>query len=322
VLRKHRYQTKNRVIKLVHCPEQAVGMATQALLRPAPHGLRIAVRLRCYSTTPSVIQVKSIPAPHCGSIKILSLNRPAARNAISQQLLSELQHHIEETHAEPEDGPTRALILASSVDNAFCAGADLKERAKFTQQDTSGFLTKLRGTFQRIEELPIPTIAALHAPAFGGGLELALTTTMRVFGSSAVVALPETRLAILPGAGGTYRLPAIIGLSRARDIILTGRQVAAPEAYFLGLCDRLVQEAESGDLAESREKVLEEAIKLARDICNGGPIAIRQALRAVNGCFKREEAENAAYDVVVRTQDRDEALAAFREKRKPAFKGR
>jgi methylglutaconyl-CoA hydratase len=83
-----------------------------------------------------------------------------------------------------------------------------------------------------------------------------------------------------------------------------------------------VQEAESGDLAESREKVLEEAIKLARDICNGGPIAIRQALRAVNGCFKREEAENAAYDVVVKTQDRDEALAAFREKRKPAFKGR
>jgi methylglutaconyl-CoA hydratase len=105
-------------------------------------------------------------------------------------------------------------------------------------------------------------------------------------------------------------------------MILTGRRVAAPEAYFLGLCDRLVQEPESGDLSETRERVLEEAIRLARDICEGGPIAIRQALQAVNGCGMREQAENAAYDVVVKTQDRDEALAAFREKRKPVFKGR
>jgi methylglutaconyl-CoA hydratase len=105
-------------------------------------------------------------------------------------------------------------------------------------------------------------------------------------------------------------------------MILTGRRVAAPEAYFLGLCDRLVQEPDSGDLTETRERVLEEAIVLARDICEGGPVAIRQALRAVNGCWEREKAENAAYEVVVRTEDRNEALAAFREKRKPAFKGR
>jgi methylglutaconyl-CoA hydratase len=297
-------------------------MALRILLQRTQHTLRAVVQARCYSIAPSIVQVKSIPAPHCGSIKVLSLNRPAARNAISRQLLSELQHHVEETHAEPEDGPTRALILASAVDSAFCAGADLKERATFTEQETQDFLNKLRGTFRRIEELPIPTIAALHAPAFGGGLELALTTTMRVFASSATVALPETRLAILPGAGGTYRLPAIIGLSRARDMILTGRRVAAPEAYFLGLCDRLVQEPDSGDLTETRERVLEEAIVLARDICEGGPVSIRQALRAVNGCWEREKAENAAYEVVVRTEDRNEALAAFREKRKPAFKGR
>lgn len=298
-------------------------MATQILKRRVPHGFRSLQRCRHYSTElPAVIQVKSVPAPHCGNIKILSLNRPAARNAISRQLLSELHHHVEEMHAEPENGPTRALILASAVDNAFCAGADLKERATFTQDDTKQFLDKLRGTLSRIEELPIPTITALHAPAFGGGLELALTTTMRVFASSATVALPETRLAILPGAGGTYRLPAIIGLSRARDIILTGRRVNAPEAYFLGLCDRLVQEPESGDLKQTRETVLQEAIGLAREICEGGPVAIRQALAAVNGCFMREKAENAAYDVVVKTEDRDEALAAFREKRKPIFKGR
>jgi len=185
------------------------------------------------------------------------------------------------------------------------------------------FLTSLRATFASISQLPIPTISALAAPAFGGGLELALTTHMRVFGSSTTVALPETRLAIIPGAGGTYRLPAVIGLSRARDLILTGRCVGGPEAYFLGLCDRLVEitpeDAQKPDAA--RTKVLDEAIQLAKEICEGGPIAIGAALAAVEGCGMGEKAENAMYDVVVKTKDRDEALAAFKEKRKPVFKG-
>lgn len=287
------------------------------ILRAQPqNGFRV---LRNYSTSPKVVTLRSVPAPHCGSIKILTLNRPAARNAISRQLLAELRHHIEEIHAEPSDGPTRALIVASGVENTFCAGADLKERVTFTAQDTTDFLTSLRGTFQRIEDLPVPTIAALHGTAFGGGLELALTTSLRVFASTATVGLPETRLAILPGAGGTYRLPAIIGLTRARDLILTGRRVSAPEAYFLGLCDRLVEIPETED---ARERVLEEAIVLARTICEGGPVAVRQALRAVNACWRRPEGENEAYEVVVKTEDRDEALKAFGEKRKPTFKGR
>lgn len=159
--------------------------------------------------------------------------------------------------------------------------------------------------------------------AFGGGLELALTTHLRVFASTATVALPETRLAILPGAGGTYRLPGLIGLPRARDMILTGRRVMGPEAYFLGLCDRLVEvPVEEASTRAAREKVLEVAVAVAREICEGGPVAIRQALRAVNGWRRGEDAENEAYDVVVKTQDRDEALLAFREKRKPSFKGR
>jgi methylglutaconyl-CoA hydratase len=176
--------------------------------------------------------------------------------------------------------------------------------------------------------LPIPTISAVHAPALGGGLEIALTTTLRLFSSNVEVALPETRLAILPGAGGTYRLPSIIGLTRARDIILTGRRVKAAEAYFLGLCDRLVQVDEPVDpkdtkaLGTARERVLSESIELARQICEGGPVAIRQALKAVNEWQVGEGVENAAYEGVVRTKDRDEALAAFREKRKPVFEGR
>lgn len=146
---------------------------------------------------------------------------------------------------------------------------------------------------------------------------------MRVFASTTTVALPETRLAIIPGAGGTYRLPALIGLSRARDLILTGRRVGGPEAYFLGICDRLV-EIKAEDTQEpgaARKRVLEEAVKLARDICDGGPIAIKAALQAVENCALGEKAENMAYDIVVTTKDRDEALLAFREKRKPTFKG-
>jgi methylglutaconyl-CoA hydratase len=160
--------------------------------------------------------------------------------------------------------------------------------------------------------------------ALGGGLELALCTHLRVFGSSSIVGLPETRLAIIPGAGGTYRLPGLIGANRARDMILTGRRVSGPESYFIGLCDRLVEitPEEEARKGAAREKVMQESIKLALDICEGGPIALKQALQAVNRFQMGEEAENEAYAGVVETEDRFEALRAFAEKRKPSFKGR
>ncbi|KAF2702698.1 ClpP/crotonase [Pleomassaria siparia CBS 279.74] len=297
------------------------------LLRPHARLCLRQLQSCSYSTnaTSPVIKVSIVPAPHCGSIRILSLNRPAARNAISGELLWQLKHEIDSIHREADDnGATRALIIASEVDSSFCAGADLKERAGFSPVATARFLATLRETFSSIARLPIPTISALSAPAFGGGLELALTTHMRVFASTAIVALPETRLAIIPGAGGTYRLPALIGLSRARDMILTGRRVGAAEAYFLGLCDRLVEVTDEDALKEGipRTMVLTEAVKLAREICEGGPVATKAALVALEGCALGESAENAAYEIVVKTLDRDEALIAFREKRKPVFKGR
>ena len=139
-----------------------------------------------------------------------------------------------------------------------------------------------------------------------------------------MVGLPETRLAIIPGAGGTYRLPEIIGVPRARDMILTGRRVSGPESYFIGLCDRLVEvlpeEEQQPGLA--REKILKESIKLALDICEGGPVAIKEALQAVQGFQQGEKAENAAYAGVMESEDRIEALRAFIEKRKPAYRGR
>ena len=193
-----------------------------------------------------------------------------------------------------------------------------------TVASVSDFLRNLRSTFTELSKLPIPTITAISSTALGGGLELGLCTKLRVFGSTAMVGLPETRLAIIPGAGGTFRLPALIGPNRARDLIMTGRRVLGPEAYFLGLCDRLVQilpEEESQE-GRAREKVLEVSLQLARDICEGGPVALKAAMQAIDGWQKGEVSENAAYDLVLKTEDRLEALRAFAEKRKPAFKGR
>ncbi|KAF5521371.1 Methylglutaconyl-CoA hydratase [Colletotrichum aenigma] len=330
--------------------------------------LRLAVRIpRCssssrpaaalYSTANAadsdqpLITVTQLPAPGSGHIRILELNRPKARNAISKALLSQLRAEVEDVHAQYTEtgdeapakqifggaagkdvkGPTRALILASAVETSFCAGADLKERRGFSQAETDEFLANLRSTFTSLQNLPIPTISAISSLALGGGLELALSTHFRVLSSNALVGLPETRLGIIPGAGGTHRLPALIGLSRARDLILTGRRVSAPEAYFLGIADRLVEithdEAEKagegdkdkGALMVARRAVLSEAVRLAGEICEGGPIAIRAGLQAVN--WAREEVENKMYERVVATEDRNEALKAFQEKRKPVFKG-
>ncbi|KAI0116181.1 ClpP/crotonase [Hypoxylon sp. NC0597] len=312
--------------------------------------------LRLYSSDAGpLIRVTNLPAPNTGHIRILELNRPSARNAISKALLAALRAEVDDVQSQyttdgqevprpprfggaagmDQKGPTRALILASAVDASFCAGADLKERRGFTQEETAQFLANLRGTFSSLSSLPIPTISAVSSLALGGGLELALCTHFRVLASTATVGLPETRLGIIPGAGGTYRLPALIGLPRARDLILTGRRVSAPEAYFLGIADRLVEvlpederdgvaqgdsAPEDGMPTRARKAVLSEAVRLASEICEGAPIAVRSALQAVS--WAREEMENAMYERVVKTEDRDEALEAFKEKRRPNFKGR
>ncbi|KAG9241277.1 ClpP/crotonase-like domain-containing protein [Calycina marina] len=324
----------------------------RSLLRPLPSTLPRIPR-RYYSlpnsgqSTP-LMTVTDVAAPSSGRIRILSLTRPSARNAISRQMLWELRSHIDAVAAEYNEegeekkqlqksdgkgvtGATRVLVLASDVDDCFCAGADLKERAGFTADETNEFLAKLRDTFTTLSMLPIPTVSAVSSLALGGGLELALCTTMRVLASTAQIGLPETRLGIIPGAGGTYRLPALIGLGRARDMILTGRRVSAAEAYFLGLADRLVEVLPDEKIEEEKEQkkelkkrandeCLKQAVILAGQICEGGPIAVRAALKAVG--WAREDVENKMYEKVVDTNDRHEALKAFREKRLPVFTGR
>lgn len=299
-------------------------------LRPTTLQLRLAraifsPRLRRSSTQVNPpLRILQTPAPHSGHIRILLLNRPEARNALSRQLVSDLGKQIDTINSEEGVGATRALIIASEIDQAFCSGADLKERKTFTQDETRAFLSQLRQTFTNLSTLPIPTISAISSLALGGGLELSLCTSLRVFASSAIVSQPETRLAIIPGAGGTYRLPSLIGLNRARDMILTGRRVSGPEAYFMGLCDRLVEitPEERQQEGVARKKVLQVSLELARDLCEGAPIALAQAMKAVNGWQRGEAAENEAYEVVLKSEDRLEALNAFAEKRKPAFRGR
>merc|ERR1711939_1077275 len=206
------------------------------------------------SAADSPIKVQYRDAPHSGQIRILLLDRPEARNALSRRLISDLRQHVTEIQAEKGTGSTRALILASNTDKAFCAGADLRERKGMTQEETRDFLTTMRNTFTDLSNLPIPTISAISSVALGGGLEIALCTTLRVFASSAIV----------PGAGGTYRRPALIGVNKARDLILTGRRVGGTEAYFLGLCNRLVETTpeEQKEEGKARQKVLDASIQL------------------------------------------------------------
>lgn len=257
-----------------------------------------------------ILTVKNIPAPHTGQISILKINRPQAKNALSRALVQGLNQLFTKpnfTHAQSVPNGVRALIIASSTKGIFCAGADLKERATFTRQETDEFLATLRETFQKLEDLEIPTISAIDGVALGGGLELALCTTFRVCSPGTVLGLPETRIGIIPGAGGTVRLKRIVGEARALDMILTGRRVPAEEAEKWGLC----QVAE-GDAVEG-------AIKLAEQICGGAPIAINAALKAVKACT--HEAEDECYKMVVDSSDRNEGLAAFREKRPVRFRG-
>ncbi|AOW07551.1 ClpP/crotonase-like domain-containing protein [Yarrowia lipolytica] len=252
-----------------------------------------------------------LDASNTAHIAVYSLNRPEAMNSISKKLLEEFETYINSLAAEGRHQNvtnTRALILSSELPKVFCAGADLKERKTFTDADTAAFLNKLNGTLDTIQSLHMPTITAIQGFALGGGAEISLATDFRVLSDVAQFGLPETRLAILPGAGGTKRLPKLIGYSRALDLVLTGRRVKADEALHLGIANR------------TGENALETALEMAKLICEGGPIAINAAKMAVRGQSK--EWEIAAYNKVVNSEDKFEALSAFKEKRKPIFKGR
>ncbi|KAM5573050.1 hypothetical protein ABKV19_012872 [Rosa sericea] len=162
----------------------------------------------------------------------VSLERPQVRNAIGKDMLKGLQNTFE---AISKDSSANVLLIRSTVPKVFCAGADLKERKMMSATEVQDFVNKLRAAFSFLEVLPIPTIAVIEGAALGGGLEMALSCDLRICGEDAVLGLPETGLAIIPGAGGTQRLPRVVGRSIAKELILTGRKIGGREAMSMGI---------------------------------------------------------------------------------------
>ena len=246
-------------------------------------------------------------------IVLLGLQRPEAKNALGRQLVQEMRDALA---GLATDHSVRVVVLHSLVPGVFCAGADLKERTGMNQDEATAFVQTLRATFTAVERLPMPTLAAIEGAALGGGLELALACDLRVVGGASKLGLPETSLAIIPGAGGTQRLPRLIGRSRAKELIFTGRRFGAAEALGFGLADRITEEG----------KALESALALAREILPNGPVALRAAKEAIDRGLDEDRdgglrIEASCYAKVISTTDRLEGLAAFREKRKPIYRG-
>jgi len=250
-------------------------------------------------------------------VVVFGINRPKAMNALSKKLVADFTQAID---AVKFDKNVRVLIIRSHAKGAFCAGADLKERAKMTPAEVGPFVAKGREIIGAWDKLPMPVIAAMDGVALGGGLEMALACDIRVASDNAKVGLTETRLAIIPGGGGTQRLPRVVGPAVARELIYTARVLGGREAERIGLVNHCVEQNEDGNAAYLK------ALDIAKEILPNGPVGVKMAKAAINKGTEVDLASGIAYEEayyaqVIPTKDRIEALTAFREKRKPVFKG-
>ena len=227
-------------------------------------------------------------------------------------------HEINETlEAIHYNRSIRAVIVTGDGDKAFCAGADLKERKGMNEEETRKTIALIGRTVNHFEAIAQPVIAAINGVAFGGGLELALACDIRMASSTAKLGLTETALGIIPGAGGTQRLPRLIGIGKAKELIYTARRLSAEEAYRYGIIEYIVEP----------QDLLKQAKELALEIGKNAPLSLVQAKTAINQGMQTDistglQIESLAYSRLLHTEDRLEGLKAFQEKRSPVYRGK
>lgn len=246
-----------------------------------------------------------------GHVAELVLDRPAAHNALSTAMARQL---AAATRALADDSTVRAVVLTSASPTAFCVGADLKERNTFSDADLMAQRPHFRAAFSGVLDLPMPSVAAVHGFALGGGLELALSCDLLVADETAVLGLPEVTVGVIPGGGGTQLLVRRLGASRAADLIFTGRKLDAAEADRLGLVDRRVPAGQARTAA----------LELAEQIAANSPVGVRAAKRALHRGADVDlptglDVEDAAWRATAFSADRAEGVAAFNEKRRPRW---
>lgn len=248
-----------------------------------------------------------------GGVAELGLDRAEALNALSTAMAHEIADACGELVSEPS---LRAVVLTSGSEKAFCVGADLKERNSYSDADLMRQRLVFRDAFSGLLELPVPTVAAVHGFALGGGFELALSCDLIVADPSAVLGLPEVTVGVIPGGGGTQLLARRVGSSRAAELIFTGRRVDADEACRLGLFDRFVETGADRDAA----------LELAATIAANSPVAVRNAKKALRRALDVDlaaglDVEDAAWRATAFSGDRAEGVAAFVDKRRPVWPG-
>jgi enoyl-CoA hydratase len=249
-----------------------------------------------------------------GHLAWLTLNRPEARNALSFPTLMLLREHLAEIK---NDAHIWAVAITGAGDQAFCAGADLKERRTMPAAQVPEFVRQIRGTMDDLAALPQPTLAVINGHAFGGGCEMALACDLRILDQRAMIGLTETSLAIIPGAGGCVRLPRLVGTAKAKELILLAKRLGADEALQIGLVHEIATPGQIRACAEAMLKTLLSngplALQAAKDAIDGGlGLTTEAALQHESDCYQR----------TIPTSDRLEALTAFAEKRTPKYQGR